>query len=55
METDEKIELGIRCPKCGCRDLLTGNTIKQLGRIIRYRICRYCGKRIRTKEKIDLN
>jgi len=41
---------GIRCPACGCRDLKVVNTIRQLGRIVRYRVCRYCGKRIRTIE-----
>jgi DNA-directed RNA polymerase subunit RPC12/RpoP len=49
----EAMEKGIRCPACGCRDLHVVNTIVQLGRIIRYRQCRHCGKRIRTKERID--
>lgn len=48
------MDKGIQCPRCGCRDLHVANTIMQLGRVIRYRQCRHCGKRIRTKESPEI-
>jgi transcriptional regulator NrdR family protein len=53
---------GLRCSKCGCADFRDENgrpfkTVKTMplpgNAIRRYKICRYCGKRIRTKEVID--
>jgi len=52
---------GIRCPRCGCADLRgydgrPWRTVKTLpipGAIRRYRICRNCGRRVRTREIID--
>jgi len=52
---------GIKCPRCGCADLRDPpdrpwrvvKTLAMPGWIRRYRICRNCGKVIRTKEKID--
>ena len=55
------INLGISCPRCGCRDFRDAigrpwdvtKVVKLPGSIRRYRICRYCGKRVRTAEIID--
>jgi len=44
---------GIICPKCGCRDWRVTNTIVHNGSIIRYRVCRNCGRKVRTKERIN--
>ena len=52
---------GLRCPNCGCPDLFTVDgrpwivvkTERIPGAIRRYRICRYCGRRIRTREHIE--
>ena len=53
--------IGLKCPKCGCADFRD-----EIGRpwktvktqpipyaIRRYKTCRYCGKKVRTKEVID--
>lgn len=56
-----KLVKGLQCPVCGCKDILdqdgrpwtTSRTIKLHRMIRRYRICRNCGKRIRTREVID--
>jgi len=45
---------GLKCPVCGCSDLRTPNVINIPGAIRRYKICRYCGKRVRTKEVIEV-
>ncbi|MGA2324294.1 MAG: hypothetical protein ABSG22_10645 [Sedimentisphaerales bacterium] len=53
--------VGIRCPKCGCADFKDEdgrswevlNVKKIPGAIRRYMICRYCGRRVRTKEVIE--
>ena len=59
---------GLQCPKCGCGDFRLDNglpgdtphrpwdtvkTIQGKNYVIRYKICRYCGHRIRTKEVIE--
>ena len=45
---------GIICPKCGCRDWRVMDSVAlPNGNIRRYRVCRHCGKRIRTIERID--
>lgn len=41
---------GLRCPKCGCPHLPVDYTRNKLGKIIRKRICRNCGKEMLTKE-----
>ncbi len=41
---------GVVCPRCGCADLRVRNTRYAVGRIVRYRQCRHCGKRITTYE-----
>jgi len=42
--------VGVVCPKCGCAHLHVLNTRHSMGRIVRYRECRHCGKRITTYE-----
>jgi len=54
---------GLRCPKCGCADFydesglpvgfVTTHTVPLVGVIRRYKYCRNCGKRIRTKEVVE--
>lgn len=59
-ETRTEKTKGIECPNCGCNHLLSEDgkpwkvtdTIQQSGFIIRKRICRNCGKRITTRERI---
>jgi DNA-directed RNA polymerase subunit RPC12/RpoP len=45
-------EKGIECPRCGCRHLLVDTTRRSSGQITRYRMCRWCGHRIVTYEKV---
>jgi len=42
--------IGLTCPRCGCADLRVLNTRSSHGRIVRYRQCRHCGKRVTTYE-----
>jgi hypothetical protein len=43
---------GIRCRDCGCGHFYTLRTTKVFGgRVMRERVCRHCGKRIRTYER----
>ena len=42
--------VGLVCPKCGCADLRVLNTRYVMGRIVRYRLCRHCGRRVTTYE-----
>lgn len=44
---------GLRCPVCGCRDFLTDHTVPIPGAVRRYKWCRHCGKKIRTKESVE--
>lgn len=59
---------GLQCPRCGCRHLVEPDgspttartpawkvtkTEHQRGYIRRLRVCRYCGKRIHTREVIE--
>ncbi len=52
---------GIRCPSCGCADLRDPlgpgweitHTKKVPGAIRRRRVCRNCGKAVRTRETLD--
>jgi len=41
---------GVVCSRCGCADLRVRNTRYSMGRIVRYRECRHCGKRVTTYE-----
>lgn len=42
--------VGLVCPRCGCADLRVLNTRYTMGRIVRYRLCRHCGRRVTTYE-----
>ncbi len=58
---NKKKQTGLKCPRCGCADFRdemgrpwdTVKTIPIPGAIRRYKICRYCGKKVRTKEIIE--
>ena len=41
---------GLTCARCGCADLRVLNTRPSPGRIVRYRQCRHCGRRVTTYE-----
>lgn len=41
---------GVVCSKCGCAHLPVLNTRRSMGRIVRYRQCRHCGRRVMTYE-----
>jgi DNA-directed RNA polymerase subunit RPC12/RpoP len=44
--------VGLRCPKCGCKHLVVETVRQQFDETKRYRVCRNCGMRIRTFERI---
>jgi len=44
---------GILCPACGCADIRTTHTIRHPGSVKRYRQCRYCGRKMITREKLE--
>ncbi len=41
---------GLTCPRCGCVELRVLNTRPRQGRIVRYRQCRKCRRRLTTYE-----
>jgi len=41
---------GLTCPRCGCADLRVLNTRHTMGRIVRYRQCRHCDRRVTSYE-----
>lgn len=43
---------GIACPRCQCTDLRAYRTTRYPGRITRVRICRACGRRVVTHERL---
>lgn len=50
---EQEIKLGLRCPRCECCDFRTPTTVpSEDGIIYRYRVCRHCGKHVRTVEVI---
>lgn len=53
-ENDQKDDErpGLRCPNCNCADLRVYYTRQSTDRILRVRICRYCGRKITTYERI---
>ncbi len=44
--------VGLRCPNCNCRHLVVETTRQQFDEAKRYRVCRSCGTRVRTFERI---
>jgi len=51
MADEPAAEPGLRCRKCGCRDLRVYYTRRKNGRIVRRRRCRHCGTLTTTTEK----
>lgn len=43
---------GMRCPQCACCDLRAWSTRRRANRVVRVRICRNCGRRVTTVEKL---
>jgi DNA-directed RNA polymerase subunit RPC12/RpoP len=43
---------GIACPDCGGKPLVTNRYYPLPGQIVRYRTCRKCGRKIRTRERV---
>lgn len=51
MVEKQEINQGIECPRCGCRHLPALFSRRKGRLMIRLRVCRHCGKRVRTVEK----
>ena len=49
----EKPTSGLCCPDCGCAMLQVVYTRHRANHIFRLRECRYCGRRVRTRERIQ--
>lgn len=47
---DERKRAGLCCRNCGCDEMPVYYTRQTLGRILRVRECRNCGRRVRTWE-----
>ncbi len=46
-------DTGLECPDCGCRHFTVISTEPRAsGNIARRRVCRHCGKRVTTSERI---
>lgn len=43
---------GLQCPECGCAHLPVHYTRKRNSHIQRVRLCRNCGRRIVTRERL---
>ena len=60
-QNQPKKNTGLRCPACGCADFRdefgrpweTVRTVNIPGAVRRYKICRYCGRKVRTREVIE--
>jgi transcriptional regulator NrdR family protein len=53
-QQDAESGKGLRCPGCGCGHFETDKTVDISGkRRRRYKICRNCGRRVRTVEIIE--
>lgn len=51
-EKTVRSQLGIECPRCGCRHFYTTNTEPlRDGRIRRRKECRHCGRKMVTFEQ----
>lgn len=46
------ISSGMRCPVCDCCDLRAWATRRRAERIVRVRVCRNCGERVTTVERL---
>ena len=47
-----EISKGLECKACGCHHFNCDKTVHAKNRIVRYRYCRNCGKRVVTSERI---
>jgi DNA-directed RNA polymerase subunit RPC12/RpoP len=45
-------DLGLACPSCGCRHLPVWYTRQKPGYVLRVRLCRHCGRRVATRERL---
>jgi len=52
VKDDKEQTGGLVCPKCGCRHLPVYYTRRDSRTIRRTRVCRHCGYRLVTREKI---
>lgn len=43
---------GTRCPDCGCGHAKVYRTSRKTDKIVRVRVCRYCGRRYYTTERV---
>ena len=43
---------GLRCTQCGCAHLPVVYTRQRANLIVRVRVCRHCGKRTTTYERV---
>lgn len=43
---------GIMCRKCGCRHVPVVATRRRRGQVVRKRVCRHCGHKMVTREKM---
>lgn len=43
---------GMQCPSCGCRHLPVYYTRQRIGKVVRVRKCRNCGRKILTTERV---
>jgi len=43
---------GLRCPSCYGTDLRQYYTRKRADKVLRVRICRHCGRRVQTTERV---
>lgn len=50
-ESDRKPPGGLCCPSCGCTVLYVVYTRRRANHIFRLRECRYCGRRVTTRER----
>jgi len=46
-------ELGLVCRHCGCRHFRVFYVRRRAGYIRRVRICRYCGQKLITSERVS--
>lgn len=44
---------GLACTRCGCRDLRVRDTRPHHGFIVRVRVCRNCGNKMHSRERIE--
>lgn len=48
----DRPQVGLECPKCGCRHFYVIYTRPRADHILRRKECRHCGWRVLTRERI---